>query len=224
MSEGKSGRSTRERLLEAAGQVIAEKGYHAATVREICQRAGANVAAVNYHFGDKERLYTAVLRHVLEHALKKHPVDRARLMTKPPRERLREFVRAFLVRRLDTERPAWHRRIMAVEVGEPSKTLQKLMRKMVRQNMSFFRELVGELIGGRADEQTVELCIASVMGQCVYYSVTQHLIPRVYKRIRLTPSGIRRIADHIAEFSLGGVAAVAPRRGGNRKKRLRKGS
>ena len=48
---------TKERLMEVAGQVFAEKGFRDATVREICQRAGANLAAVNYHFGDKERLY-----------------------------------------------------------------------------------------------------------------------------------------------------------------------
>ena len=54
--------ATRNKLLEAAGQVFAEHGYHSATVREICMRAGANVAAVNYHFGDKLELYTEVLR------------------------------------------------------------------------------------------------------------------------------------------------------------------
>jgi AcrR family transcriptional regulator len=47
---------TREALLEAAAQVFAELGFRAATVREICQRARANIASVNYHFGDKENL------------------------------------------------------------------------------------------------------------------------------------------------------------------------
>jgi AcrR family transcriptional regulator len=48
---------TREKLLEAAGQIFAEHGFQAATVREICSRAGANVAAINYYFGDKVELY-----------------------------------------------------------------------------------------------------------------------------------------------------------------------
>src|SRR3984957_8274648 len=54
-------RSTRERLLETAGEIFAEKGFDRATGKEICARAGANVAAINYYFGSIEGLYAAVL-------------------------------------------------------------------------------------------------------------------------------------------------------------------
>src|SRR5260370_972812 len=52
---------TRAQLLEAAGQVFAEKGVDRATGKEICERAGANTAAINYHFGGMEGLYSAVI-------------------------------------------------------------------------------------------------------------------------------------------------------------------
>ncbi len=65
---------TRRQLLEAAGAVFAEAGFRNATVREICHQAGANIAAVNYHFGDKETLYSEVLRYAHGRALEKYPL------------------------------------------------------------------------------------------------------------------------------------------------------
>jgi TetR/AcrR family transcriptional regulator, regulator of cefoperazone and chloramphenicol sensitivity len=53
---------TRMRLLTAATEVFAEHGYHAATTREICRRANANLAAIHYHFGDKAELYREVFK------------------------------------------------------------------------------------------------------------------------------------------------------------------
>ena len=72
--------TTRQRLLEAAGQVFAEQGFRAATVRDICQRAGANIAAVNYHFGDKEALYREVITDSARQALARYPIG---LMRRP---------------------------------------------------------------------------------------------------------------------------------------------
>ena len=55
--------ATRQRLLEAAGEVFAEDGFRKATIQRICGRARANIAAAHYHFGDKARLYTAVIEY-----------------------------------------------------------------------------------------------------------------------------------------------------------------
>jgi len=65
------GERARTRLLTAAAQLFAEKGYAAASTREICAAAGLNVAAIHYHFGGKEGLYREVLlvpiRHLTSH-------------------------------------------------------------------------------------------------------------------------------------------------------------
>ncbi len=58
--------STRERLLEAATQLFAEHGFRGASVRDLCDLARANPAAVSYHFGGKRQLYRAVLRQAAD--------------------------------------------------------------------------------------------------------------------------------------------------------------
>jgi AcrR family transcriptional regulator len=54
--------TTRERLLQAATRLFADNGYRGASVRDICNLAGANPGAVSYHFGGKRQLYRSVLR------------------------------------------------------------------------------------------------------------------------------------------------------------------
>src|SRR5271169_1596249 len=92
--EDKYHAETRRQLLEAAGEVFAESGFRDATVREICRRAGANIAAVNYHFGDKETLYAEVLRYSQGRALEKYPPLLGVAADAPPEKKLRAFVQS----------------------------------------------------------------------------------------------------------------------------------
>ncbi len=55
----------RDRLLAAGLKFFASKGYDGATVREICDEANSNIAAINYYFGDKQGFYSAVKEHAL---------------------------------------------------------------------------------------------------------------------------------------------------------------
>src|SRR5947209_10253431 len=85
---------TKTRLLEAAGAEFAEKGFDVARIRSICQRAGANVAAVNYHFGDKEQLYIAAVLEAHRCGMANPPESAQREGT--PGERLRQYSHFFL--------------------------------------------------------------------------------------------------------------------------------
>src|ERR1044071_7843752 len=111
---------TEKRLLEAAGEIFAEYGYRAATVRQICEKAGANVAAVNYHFGDKDRLYMAVLR--IAHKSRGTDVRRAPAdpnLKASPEQRLRAYIRWLLSQIFAEGRPGWHFKLITREMMEP---------------------------------------------------------------------------------------------------------
>src|SRR6476620_9432691 len=88
---------TRERLIDAAGEVFAEHGFKGARVRDICARAGATVAAVNYYFRDKEGLYTTCLAQWAQTALEKYPPLLGLSEDAPPERRFAAFVHSFLL-------------------------------------------------------------------------------------------------------------------------------
>jgi AcrR family transcriptional regulator len=134
---------TRQQLLEAAGEVFAEAGYRSATVREICRRAGANIAAVNYHFGDKERLYSEVLRYSHGKTLEKYPPLLGLAVDAPPEKKLRAFVLSLLLRIFDTGPTSWHGRLMAREMIEPSAALDSLVEERIRPMAVQLSQIVG---------------------------------------------------------------------------------
>lgn len=201
--------ATEELLLEAAGEVFADRGFRAATIREICRRAGqANVAAVNYHFGSKENLYAAVLRYA--HGRTAEQANGSGIPKGTPSQRLEGFVRNFLHRLLDLSRPAWHHKIVVREMIEPSNVLDPLVEEVCRPHFEMLREIVADLLPSNAQAEQVRLCVNSVLGQCLFYRHAQAILTRMQPDQHFGSVDIDRLAEHVTAFSL---AALAPANG-----------
>ncbi|HZW07278.1 MAG TPA: CerR family C-terminal domain-containing protein [Phycisphaerales bacterium] len=207
-SRGAADATTRLRLIEAAGPVFARRGFADATVREIVAAAGANIAAVNYHFGDKLGLYRAVLEHYAAAAIAAHPVPSG--AQTDPRAMLGAFVAAFLERLFHEGKPAWMSQIIAREMVEPTPAFQQLADSHMRPQLEALRAIVSRLMGLPPTDERVHRCAASVIAQCVTYKQcgAAHRI--------LTPGqtycceGREQLAAHITAFSLAGIAAHTP--------------
>lgn len=196
---------TKQRLIEAAGEIFAQKGFHKATVRTICARARTNGAAVNYHFGNKESLYIAVLEYAYQCSHQKFPHDIGLDGEATPAQRLRAFVRSYLLRIFDEGRPAWHGKLLASEMSQPTAALDDLMDKFVRPRTAKLIELAGELLGETVDSEQVRLCARSIIGQCLFYYNCRPIISRLFPEQDYSPADIENLADHITQFSLGAL-------------------
>jgi TetR/AcrR family transcriptional regulator, regulator of cefoperazone and chloramphenicol sensitivity len=196
---------TEQRLLEAAGEVFAVHGFRAATVREICQRAGANVAAINYHFGDKEGLYFAVLKSCTEAALKKYPPTLDLEPNAMPEEKLHAFVRSLLLRISDKGQPAWYSKLISHEMAEPTKAMFMLIEKVFGPTRQRLESIIQELLGRRPAPVAVRQCFLSVLGQCLYFHYARAVIQRIQPDQGFEPADIEQLAKHITEFSLAGI-------------------
>jgi TetR/AcrR family transcriptional regulator, regulator of cefoperazone and chloramphenicol sensitivity len=195
---------TRQRLLDTAGEIFAEQGFRNATVREICQRAGANVAAVNYHFGGKEGLYLEVLRFAHGCAFAKYPPGMGLAAGASPRQRLHAFVRSFLLRVLDKGQPGWFGRVMIREIADPTGALDTIVRDGIRPHFATLKAVVTDLLGPKLseDQDRVRYAAWSVVGQCLFYFVGQPVILRLHPAQAYEPEDIDAIARHITDFSL----------------------
>ncbi len=196
---------TRERLLEAAGEVFAQKGYREATIREICSRAGANIAAVNYHFGGKERLYAEVLRYVDDMGAGKHPPIPPSQSGLTPEEQLGWFVRRFLERVFDTGRPSWHERLMNREMVEPTFALDELIERNIKARAKTLQGIVRAILGPDATAQQVQRGAASIVGQILFYWHCRPVISRLMPDVGFDPDGVESLAAHITRFSIAGL-------------------
>lgn len=198
---------TRQRLLEAAGEIFAEQGFRNTTVRDICRVAGANIAAVNYHFRDKQGLYTEVLRYAHSCSKEKYPTLLGLPDSAPAPQRLKAFVRSFLLRIFDEGRPAWHGKLVLREMIEPTSALDAIVNEEIRPRAAILEKIVRELLGRSASPQQVNYSSFSIVAQCIFYHNVRPVIQRLAPRQKFTPADIEAIAEHITHFSLAALTA-----------------
>ena len=191
---------TRTKLIQAAGEVFAEVGYRAATTREICRRAGANVAAVNYHFGDKLALYTEILKAAV--IRREQPAVEALLAAKTPEEALRAFLFGIFWQLTDPDRPAWYVKVMAHELANPTPGLAAVVEHVIRPNVTLLCTIVGRIIGRPPQDMKTRMCVHSIIAQVIHYIHGRPVIALLWPDWKMTQEAIKEIADHIAEFSI----------------------
>jgi TetR/AcrR family transcriptional regulator, regulator of cefoperazone and chloramphenicol sensitivity len=214
--------STREKLVEAAGHVFAEHGYHAATVREIVMRSGANIAAVNYHFGDKLGLYTEVLQQSVQ-AARVDAIHNALDQNALPEDILRAVIKARLESVTRPHLQDWHFRIMVHELLQPTPALSRVVNEVSRPIYQRLLELIGRIIDLSPKDEKTRLCAHSVMGQILVYVLAGPLLTQLWPELEMTPEQVDRISEHIWDFSLaylrrensaGRPASMPSKRGG----------
>lgn len=198
---------TRQRLIDASAPLFADRGFQNVTVREICTASAANVAAVNYHFGDKAGLYRAVVTFAIETMLETNELSQRAGDGLSPEEQLRGFVRVF-VSRLTGEGPnAWIHRLMAREMERPTDVLDQVMQQVFKPRIEYLCGVIGAIMRLPPSDPRVMRCVTSLQVQCL---VAARPMPRpIAKSLGAVPQDLPAMIDHIVDFSLGGMRTIA---------------
>jgi AcrR family transcriptional regulator len=197
-------RETRQRLIEVAARLFAERGFAKVTVREICKAARANVAAVNYHFGGKTGLYDEIVQSAIR-TMHGTTEEMQRLGEgRPAEEQLGIFVKIFLMRVVQA-RDGWIHNLMARELNDPTPALDLVVKHVIRPRLAYLGGIVADLLGCRPSDPRVERCVMSVQAQCLVL-----LRDKIAQKLQFDVSArkLDHLADHITRFSLAGIKAL----------------
>ena len=189
---------TRQRLLESAGLVFAEHGFHQATVRQITDRAGVNLAAVNYHFRDKAELYAAVMRDCFCSSGANPPIDPAL----PPEDRLHAWISRFVSKKYGSASPTWQHQLIGREMQDPTPALAALVEENICPEARELEDIVRALFPGDLSTDQAYLMGFSVVGQILYYLTYAPLNGRIYPPFATHPPDVLTLTEHIYRFSL----------------------
>jgi AcrR family transcriptional regulator len=200
--------ATKVRLLESAGQEFADKGFECARIRAICERAQANIAAVNYHFGDKEQLYVET---VLEaHRCGFPPEGGDEVSLREPVDELREFIHYFLSRVLALHAPDdWRHRLMIREMLHPTPASDVLIREAIRPRFERLAAILRRFCP-EAEGRKIHALAFSVIGQCLHYKMARSIAERLIGPDGMAALDLDYLTEHITTFCLAALGCVPP--------------
>jgi AcrR family transcriptional regulator len=198
----------RNQLLIAAGEIFAEKGYKAATVREICASAQVNLASVNYYFGDKERLYIEAVKNARRLREAEAPLPEWTPNSAPERK-LHIVISTLLKRMLSADAAPWQLRLIQREIMEPTKACEEMVQEAFQPYFQILLDVLKEMLPSDMPKHQLHQLGFSVIGQCVFYRAHDKIVSMLVSEDELTrhyhPD---QLADHITQVTLATLGVV----------------
>lgn len=204
------GEKTREYLLETAGRVFADKGFDAATGKEICELAGANAAAVVYHFGSLDKLYAAVLLEARNRLVSTEMLTPVIAGDRDPNAKIESFIGLLVKAMAGPGSRSWAARVIGREIISPSKIHGEFTDKELRWRAKLLKTLVSELTGLPPDHAVVSRGAVSIIAPfLLLLIVDRRRLERAFPAFNIRRDSESDFASYMTQFVLGGLAAVA---------------
>lgn len=201
---------TREHLLETAGRVFAAKGFDAATGKEICELAGANAAAVAYHFGSLDGLYEAVLLEARNRLASTETLTSVIAGDRDPNAKIESFI-ALLVKTLaGPGSHSWAARVIGREIISASKICGEFSDGELQGRAELLKTLVSELTGLPREHAVVSRGVASIIAPfLLLLIVDRRRLERAFPTFNIRCDSGDDFTSYMTQFVLGGLAAIA---------------
>ncbi len=209
MDINETGITVCDRLLWAAESLFGEKGFDGTSVREITQKAGCNVAAVNYHFGSKEKLYQALFisRLKLIRDIRVASIDSVMSAVEDQRtleKLLNSFAAAFLEPFGTDEKSIALMKLITWEMLVPRLERTVFYDYAIGPVMEKFIPAVREFCPNLSEEK-IMLCIHSYIGQLIHILRVEVMLSNAGQKKILER---KKFVEHIVEFTAAAIRSI----------------
>ena len=159
------GDNTRQQIIEIAGQIFSEQGYQGTTSKQICEQCGCNIAAVNYHFGSRDGLYSEVLIESHRRFISMDALMDINNSGLDSRSKLARIIDA-LIDGIDFDH--WHSRLFVREIMAPSEFIEGMLNAEAIPKFSIVRHLISDITGIDEKDSSMPLYLLSTIAPCFF--------------------------------------------------------
>lgn len=202
--------TARERILDRAEALFAQRGFDGVSVRQITAAARCNLAAVNYHFGNKKNLYLEVFRcRWVPRAKRLQAHFRASLAdqagTGPDGAAVaRALAHTFLAGPMTDKERQRHHQLMSREMGRPTEAFGLVAEDVIRPFFKELSELLRPALPDGVDKEGLSLNLLSILALVLYFNFAREAVTRITGR-KYDIAFKDRLVDHIVTFVQNGL-------------------
>lgn len=207
---------TKLAIILAGGELFAEHGLEGTSIRPIAQKAGVNIAAINYHFGSKENLYTEVLKYALLHNKSETQIsecsEQSKSITKPEEiaQFLSKFIKSRFVSLFSSEKPPWFTRLILQSFSVPTSSLREIIKDYFLPEIKALTDIIR-----RSDphmtEQKAQLWSLSIQGQIAFYGLCKVPVLMMLDKEEYDLKFIESVAEHVAQTTITSLGLPQPK-------------
>lgn len=195
---------TRAKILETAGLLFSKHGYANTPSKLICESAGVDLAAINYHFNGREGLYRAVILEGHKQFIDADSLDALIQQDIDPREKLELLLDSVVA---SLQKPnGWHLRVCAREMLAPSSHFQALMNEQIMPKFLRIGFIVSSVTGIPPSDPSLIRCVLTVMAPLLALMVVDRDAVSPAQLVLNHPA--EELSGHMKRFALAGLDAI----------------
>ncbi|AZC18115.1 MULTISPECIES: TetR/AcrR family transcriptional regulator [Pseudomonas] len=200
------GEHTRIRILEVAARLFAQHGYAATASKLICEEAGADLAAINYHFGSREELYKVVLIEGHQQLIDVEVLARIARSAEPAQTKLDVFIDTLVGRVLDEQ--SWQSKVCAREILSPTVHFSSLIQEEVMPKFRLLEAIISQITGFAPGDPALARCVISIIAPCLMLAVIDRQQASPLQAV--LQHDAHALKTHLKLFARSGLASIAP--------------